>query len=196
MNDRLIRIWLETLAVKKIIRPTNQLISELNIKYGSKNKHISSICRRKTVLLAPWLKKNHTWEKQLLPEISSISYHNYWDHRPHWDFRKIPSRDTYYGTIEVPITDNTCSWNTGMPFVSSVSRSLSMLEDVSFAWFSSRDTKCMHIVCSARKYSHLPNTHKVGKHTSTTFDFTKFCLLQSSALLFPCKSKVVILKFQ
>lgn len=130
------------------------------------------------VLLAPWLKKIHTWEKQLWAEISNVSYHNYWDHRPLWDFWKISSTDTYHETVEVHITDSKSSWNTGMPFVSSVSMPLSMPEDIFFACFSAKDTNYMHVLCSARIYSHLPNTHKAGKHISTKFDFSKFHLLQ------------------
>lgn len=123
--------------------------------------------------------KNYTWEKQLWTEIFNISYPNHWDHRPLWDFWKISSRDTYYGTIEVHTTDSKSSCNTGIPFVFSVSRPLGMPEDISFACCSAKDTNYMHVLCSARIYSHLPNMHKAGKHISSKYDFTKFCLLQN-----------------
>lgn len=53
-----------------------------------------------------------------------------------------------------------------------------MTEDASFACFSAKDTDYLHVLCSARIYSHLPNMHKAGKHISSNFDFTKFYLLQ------------------
>lgn len=108
--------------------------------------------------------------QRLLPQLLG--------HRPLWDFWKILPRHTYYGTIEIHITDSKSSWNTGMPFVSSVSMPLTMPEDIFFACFFAEDTNYMHVLCSARIYSHLANTHKAGKQISTKFDLTKFYLLQ------------------
>ena len=142
--------------------------------------------QRKTVLLASWLKKitlgkSSCYQKSLafaIPELLGL--------QTTVRLLMISSRDIYYATIEVHINDSTCSRNTSMLLVSSINRALSMPQNIYFAQFSTKDTYCLHIVCSARKYSHLPNKCKAGENISTKLDFTKFYVLQDfqEAVLF------------
>lgn len=145
-------------------------------KIWIKKQTFSSICRKKVVLLAPWLKKITLGKSscgQKSPTFPTMTI-------------GTTGHSNTFGkyNLEILIMElmkfillTAKSVGTLRFHVSSVIRPLNMPEDISFACFSAKATKYMHVLCSARIYSHLPNMHKAGKHISTKFDFTKFYLL-------------------